>query len=177
MNQPEFSRLFRLDSIAAPRPVSIEADEGERKALARRFGLLDIASLVAEASLKRSGDEVRASGHVSASVVQSCVATENPVPAEVEEDFQIVFRPQPTTDGSDEEIELSEEEMDVVFFSGGAVDLGEAVAESLSLALDPYPRSPEADEALRDAGVKSDEDAAPAGALAGLKDLLEGKQS
>jgi hypothetical protein len=56
------------------------------------------------------------------------------------------------------------------------VDLGDAVAETLSLSLDPYPRAPQAEAVLREAGVKSEEEVAPASPLAGLKDLLEGKK-
>lgn len=173
MSQPEFSRTVRIDTLgAAPRMLSIGADQGEREALARRFDLLAIDHLSAEAEITRHGEAVRASGTLRGEVTQACVATGEPVPASIEEAFQIEFRPPPAGGSPDEEIELSEGELDVVFYDGAAVDLGDAVAESLSLALDPYPRSPEAEAALRDAGVKSEEEAKPAGALAGLKDLL-----
>ena len=70
----------------------------------------------------------------------------------------------------------TEGELDVVFYAGGSVDVGEAVAETLSLALDPYPRAPEADAALSEAGVKSEAQAkaesSPFAGLAGLKDKL-----
>ena len=70
----------------------------------------------------------------------------------------------------------SESEMDVVFYDRAEVDVGEAVAETLSLNLDPYPRSPEADAILREAGVKreGEEETGPlAAALAGLKGKLK----
>lgn len=174
---PEFSRTVRVDTLgAAPRTVSIEADEAEREALARRFGLVSITSLSAQAAVSRAGETVVASGSLAAEVVQACVATGEPVPARVEEDFRIEFRPHPET-GPEEEIELGEEELDVVFYDKAAVDLGEAVAESLSLALDPYPRSPAAEAALKEAGVKSEDEAraesSPFAALAGLKDKLK----
>jgi uncharacterized metal-binding protein YceD (DUF177 family) len=173
----EFSRQVRVDTLgSAPRPLSIGADEGERAALADRFGLAGIAHLSAEAELSRHGEAVRASGTLRADVTQSCVATGEPVPAAIEEPFAIEFRPHPAGGGNEDEIELSEGELDVVFYDGAAVDLGEAVAETLSLALDPYPRVPGAEQALREAGVKSEAEAKPAGALAGLKDLL-GKKS
>ena len=174
---PEFSRTVRIDTLgAAPRALSIGADEQERRALAERFGLVGIEHLTAEASLTRSGDEVKLDGSLSAAVTQSCVATDAPVPERIEEEFTILFRPLPQGDGPEEEIELSESEMDVAFYDGGAVDIGEAVAETLSLSLNPYPRSPEAEAALKEAGVLSEEEAKPAGALAGLKDLLAGKR-
>lgn len=172
---PEFSRPYRVDTLgSSPREVSIGADASEREALARRFGLQAIQSLSAEAALTRSGDSVIAAGKAAASVTQSCVATGEPVEARVEEEFRIEFRRHPDRAGPEEEIELSEGELDVVFYGGGAIDLGEAVAETVSLALNPYPRCEAAEEALRQAGVKSEEEAraesSPFAALAALKD-------
>jgi uncharacterized metal-binding protein YceD (DUF177 family) len=174
----EFSRIYRLDALSAePLRVEIEAGPEEREALARRFGLPALEALTAQAELKRSGDAASASGTLRAKVVQSCVASGEPVEAEVTEDFRVEFRPSPAGSKPDDEIELGEGELDVVFFEGGAIDLGEAVAQSLLLGLDPYPRSPAAEAALRDAGVKSEEEAriesSPFAALAALKDKME----
>ena len=55
---------------------------------------------------------------------------------------------------------------------GGAIDLGEAAAETMALALDPFPRAAGAEAALRAAGVLSEEEARPANAFAALKDAL-----
>ncbi len=175
--QPEFSRTVRVDTIgASPRELSIGANEAERAALAARFGLIDIERLSADASLRRSGDEVRVEGRLSAAVVQSCVATDVAVPAVVDEEFHILFRPHPEGASEEEEIELSEGELDVIFYDGASVDLGDAIAETLSLSLDPYPRSPEAEAALKEAGVKSEEEqraeSSPFAALAALKQKL-----
>ena len=176
--KPEFSRTYRIDTLGgAARDVSIEADEAERAALAQRFELPAIAALSAEATLTRSGDAVLASGTARARVTQSCVATGEPVEAEVEEAFRIEFRPHPEAEGPEEEIELGEGELDVVFYDAAAIDLGEAVAETVSLALDPYPRSEAAERALREAGVKKEEEAraeaSPFAALSALKDKLK----
>jgi len=174
VSAPEFSRPVALDALGgAPRRFEIEANEAERAALAERFGLLALDALTADVALVREGQEVRAEGHVHARATQSCVATGAPVPAEVDAPLGLVFRPLVEA-RPDEEIELGEEELDVVFYEGGAIDLGEAAAQTLYLALDPYPRSPDAEAALRAAGVKSEEEAGPFGALAGLKDRLSG---
>ena len=171
---PEFSRPVRLDTLgSAPRQMAIEADAAERAALAGRFGIVAIDRLSAEVALTRNGDRIAASGTLSASVAQSCVATGEPVPESVDEAFRIEFRPQPARTSEEDEIELSEGELDVVFYDGSAIDIGEAVAETLSLSLEPYPRSANADEALRQAGVKGEEEAGPFGALAALKDKLK----
>lgn len=171
---PEFSRPYRLDTIGSqPRQVSIEANEEERGALAQRFGLVSIARLEAEATLIRSGDTITATGRIRADVVQSCVATDLPVAAKVDEPFRIVFVPQPTTVG-EEEVELGETDLDAVFYEGASIDLGEAIAETLSLSLDPYPRSPDADSVLREAGVKSEAEAQQeSGPFAALKGLTK----
>lgn len=171
---PEFSRPYRIDTLGSgARSVSITAEQDERAALAHRFGLVSIDRLEADADLVLSGDTVTATGRLRAEVVQSCVATDLPVPARTDEPFRIEFRPQPVAAGAEEEVELGEEELDVVFYDGAAIDLGEAVAETLALSLDPYPRAPEADAVLREAGVKSEGEAGPFGALAQLRDKLK----
>jgi uncharacterized metal-binding protein YceD (DUF177 family) len=175
--RPEFSRPVRLDALGGePRRFEIEAEAAERAALAERFGLVSIGRLGAEAVLTRTGAIVIAAGSLAAEVVQSCIATAEPVPEAVNERFRIEFRPEPAVAAPDEEVELGEAELDVVFYDGEAVDLGEAVAETLSLSLDPYPRSPAAEAALNAAGVRSEEQAraesSPFAGLAALKDKM-----
>ena len=174
MTAPEFSRPVRIDTIgAAPRRLEIAAEEAERIALARRFGLVAIERLAATLTLARKDEEIAMEGTLSAKVIQACVATDEPLEAEIEAPFSLVFRPQPRPEGPEEEIELGADELDVIFHDGAAIDVGEAVAETLLLSLDPYPRAPGADAALRAAGVKSEEEAGPFGALAGLRDKLK----
>lgn len=171
---PEFSRTHRLDQIGAGEVrVDVAAEPEERAALARRFALRALDKLEASYAIRRDATGVIARGHLSGQVTQSCVVTDEPVPATIEEDFAIRFMPE--TEGpeaGDDEFELSEDECDTVFYSGSAIDLGEAAAETLALALDPFPRSPKAAEVLKQAGVLSEEEAGPFGALAGLKDKL-----
>ena len=173
MSVPEFSRPVRIDTIGeAPRALSVAAEEVERVNLARRFGLVAIDRLAAELVLRRTGSDVAMDGTLSAKVVQACVATGDPLEAELDLPFALIFRPQPEVDNPEEEIELGEDELDVIFHDKAWIDVGEAVAETLLLNLDPYPRAPGAEEALRQAGVKSEEEAGPFGALAGLRDKL-----
>ena len=167
---PEFSRLYRLDEIGgAPRSVTLEADAEERAALAERFGLIAIDRLSASAELVSEGDRVIATGRIEAAVTQACVASGDPVPAVLAEDFALRFVPE---GAAPEEVELEERDLDELCCSGGAVDLGEAVAQTVALALDPFPRAPGAEEKLRAAGVIGEEDAGPFAALKALKDKL-----
>jgi uncharacterized metal-binding protein YceD (DUF177 family) len=173
VSAPEFSRTVRVDTLgAAPRQLEIAAEEVERVNLARRFGLIAVDRLAAELALSRNGGEVAMDGTLHAHVVQACVATGERVEAEIEAPFDLKFRPPPAVAAAGEEIELAPAELDVIFYEGASIDLGEAVAETLLLNLDPYPRAPGAEEALRAAGVKSEAEARPFGALAGFRGKL-----
>lgn len=178
MTAPEFSRTVRVDTFGdGPRPLAIEAEEVERITLARRFGLIAIERLGAALELSRRGEDIAASGRLSARVVQACAATGEPLAAEIEAPFEILFRADRASAAAAEEVELGEADMDVVFYEGGEIDVGEAVAETLSLNLDPYPRAPGSEEALKEAGVKSEEEAGPFGKLAELRSRLEGDEA
>ncbi len=168
---PEFSRTFRLDELGGARTVSIEADEGERAALAARFGLIGIDRLKATAELARDNEVVTAAGRLEGEVIQACVASGEPVPARIAEDFALRFVPTGTVSDADE-IELAESDLDQIDYEGSSVDLGEAVAQTMALALEPFPRAPGAEEKLRAAGVLGEEDASPFAVLKALKDKL-----
>ena len=173
MSEAEFSRTVRADTIGVEaRHLHVGAEEAERQALARRFGLVGLDRLDADVEVIRSSADIIARGRVRAAVRQSCVATGAPVVAEIDESFVVHFRPLPESGGGEDEIELDEEEMDVIFTDSGQVDVGEAVAQTLALHLDPYPRAPGAEAALKEAGVKDEGEAGPFGALAALKDKL-----
>ena len=165
----DFACRLGLDRIREGERIELAADEGERAAIAERLGLVALERFEAHAVLSRDGDRIEAHGRVQAALQQSCVATGEPVQEHVDEPFDIVFVPEPQAAGGDEEIELSGEECDVVFYEGAAIDLGAAVADSLALAIDPYPRSAEAEASLKEAGVLTEEQASPFAALAKLK--------
>ena len=73
-------------------------------------------------------------------------------------------------EGDDEEMEIDSEDCDIIGFDGQTIDMGEAVAETMALAMAPYPRSADADSYLREAGVLSEEQASPFAVLQSLKD-------
>jgi uncharacterized metal-binding protein YceD (DUF177 family) len=161
-----FARQLRLDQIRDGDRLELVADESERAAVAQRLGLQDLSCLEAHAVLSRTGELVRAIGRVAARLEQSCVVTGEPVAAHVDEPFDLVFMPEPAQSRSEEEVELGDGDMDVVFHDGATIDLGSAIADSLALGLNPYPRSAGADAALKEAGVLSEEQASPFAALA-----------
>jgi hypothetical protein len=137
---PEFSRrveLARLGAHEALYPIS--AGAAEREALARRFDLLSLDRLEADIQLMRiDGRMVRLRGRLRADVVQACVVSLEPVASVIEQDFTVLYGP--TRPGKSVMVDL---ETDVAEpFDGEAIDIGEAAAQQLALALDPYPRAP-----------------------------------
>lgn len=168
---PEFSRRFPLDSIGStPRSVSIDATADERAAIASRFGLAALETLKATATLTASARGIEIAGRLTANIGQSCVVTGDAVAAYVDEKFTLRFVDPDVLASGTEEIELSDSDCDLIEIEGGAVDLGEAVAQTLGLALDPFPRCA-AEQAREDERkwVAGEE----AGPFAGLKGLLK----
>ncbi len=170
---PELSRPVRIDALGeGALRITVEADAGERAALAKRFGLVSLDRLTSDAELRREGDVIFAEGRIRAAVAQPCVASGEPVAAEVDELFTLKFVRE--TEGAGEEIELDAEDFDTIAYVGNMIDMGEAVAETLALSLDPFPRAPDADVVLKEAGVLSEDEVVngPFAALKGLKDKL-----
>ena len=163
-----FAHQLRLDQIRDGERLDLIADDDERRAVAKRLGLPSLDRLEAHVCLERTGEVVRAKGRLLAALDQSCVITGDPVAAHVDEAFALLFTPEPAA-APDEEIELGEADCDVVFYDGAVIDLGSAIADTLGLSLDPYPRSAGADAALKEAGVLTQEQASPFAVLAGLK--------
>ncbi|HEY6049171.1 MAG TPA: DUF177 domain-containing protein, partial [Sphingomicrobium sp.] len=154
-----FAHHLRLDQVHDGGRFDLIADEAERSAIAKRLGLASLERLEAHVCIERASNVVRAKGRLLASLDQSCVVTGEPIAASVDEPFEMIFMPEPSVARSDEEIELGAGDCDVVFYDGATIDLGSAIADTLALSLDPYPRSAAADAALKEAGVMSEVEA------------------
>ena len=143
---PEFSRPIDVESLGdSPIRLDIHADADERANLARRFGLVEVQSLSASVTLERDATgDVRLSGRLKAEIVQTCVVSLEPVRSTIDARFDRVFSSTAET-GADsaEEVFLAPDDDELVEpLSGGIVDAGEAVAETLGLEIDPFPRAP-----------------------------------
>ncbi|MDJ0389449.1 YceD family protein [Roseomonas sp. E05] len=138
---PEFSRTLPWAAVGQEgRRQSLQATPAECAALARRFGIPAIEAFSAELELRPEGDEaIRVRGHLSARVVQSCVVTLEPVAQSVEEAVDLRFL------AAGEEPSEDPEGPDEIPAERDLLELGEALAEQLALALDPYPRAPGAE--------------------------------
>jgi len=139
---PELSRPVRIERIG-PSGLNVEvvATAEECAALAVRLRLPAVIALTCRFNLLRApGNTVLANGSLDARVMQTCVVSLDDFEAVIVETFAVSFVPE----GSEAE-DVTPEGLDEIPYDGVNVDLGEAAAEQLALALDPYPRKPDAE--------------------------------
>jgi uncharacterized metal-binding protein YceD (DUF177 family) len=138
--QPEFSRpvsIARLGDDEAAYPIA--ASEAERRALARRFGLVALDRFAADVLISRAaGGGFRLKGVIAADIVQDCVVTLEPFASRVNDEFVLIYRRRAARPS--EVVDVDEDDFEPL--DGDEIDIGEAVAQQLSLSLDPFPRAP-----------------------------------
>ena len=140
---PEFSRFVAVAQLGAePFRQRIEATAEERESLSRRFDLIALDRLVAEVGLRRqSAEVVLLEANFEAEFEQCCAVTLEPVRGTVFDRFSLVYGP---ASEAEPEIAISDDEPAFEPLNGNSIDIGEAVAQELSLALPVFPRHPEA---------------------------------
>ncbi|MBC2670688.1 DUF177 domain-containing protein [Novosphingobium piscinae] len=163
--------MIDLRQIGAA-PLDLVADAAECGALAARFDLVAIERLEARVSLVAEDATVTASGTLRAAWIQSCAVSGEDLPQATEEPLALRFVPATDDPAPDSEIELTADDCDDIPYSGTQFDLGEAIAQSLGLAIDPFACGPQAEAARRAAGILPEE---ATGAFAGLAALKLGK--
>lgn len=157
----EFERRVELDSLtSAPSVREISAKPDERTALAARFQMRSLDALEATLELRRIADGAELGGRWRAKGVQACVVSGADVPVSLDEPIALRFSRHAEPSG--EERELLPSDLDVLPADGGAIDIGEAVAQSLGIALDPYPRASGAEIEAARLKLISEEEAAEA---------------
>lgn len=168
MSTPEFSRPIDVRQVES-KPAHLEATEAERAALAARFNLVRIDSLIADIDMARDDRAVEARGRLRAEIVQSCAVSAEDLPVSIDEELLFRFVPEATRYVADEEVELDALHCDEIEYTGSHIDLGEAVAQSLGLAIDPYLTGPQAEAARVAAGISAPGESGPFAVLKGLK--------
>jgi uncharacterized metal-binding protein YceD (DUF177 family) len=160
MNRPN-SMTGKPDPWSVPIPVAqipegglhrdIEAGRRERDAMAEVAGLREILSATASLDVTpKSGGRFHVAGHVRARVGQTCVVTLDPIENDIDEEIDLIFAPpeqipqladlvDETAENDDEEIPDPPEPI-----VNGVIDLGRLTTDALFLAIDPYPRKPDA---------------------------------
>ncbi|HLI99898.1 MAG TPA: DUF177 domain-containing protein [Bradyrhizobium sp.] len=129
---------------------AFEATDAVRSAMAEIAGLRGIMSASASFDLKpKSGGRVHVTGQVRARIGQTCVVTLDPVENDIDEPIDLIFAPAEQIPALaalvDESAERDEEAPDPPEpIINGLIDLGRLATDALFLAVDPYPRKPDA---------------------------------
>jgi uncharacterized metal-binding protein YceD (DUF177 family) len=139
----EFSRLVSLARLGSePFRQRIEATPNECARLSQRFHLVSLDRLAATVELRRQGAMViLLEAAFEAEFVQTCVVTLDPVAGAISDRFSLVYGP---PELAPREITPGRDEAAFEPLTADAIDIGEAVAQELSLALPAFPRHPEA---------------------------------
>ena len=125
--------------------LEITPTDSERAALAKRFGFLGLPAFSARVTVDRQiGDQVVVEGRMRGKIVQACILTLDPVTQELDEAFRLVFQSNLDEERDPESGEalVSAQPDSPEPLTDPHLDVGEIVAEQLSLAADPYPRRP-----------------------------------
>ena len=128
----------------------LEADQATRTAMAEVAGLREIISANAslDATPGRDG-RFHVTGRVRARIGQTCVVTLDPIENDIDEPIDLMFAPPEQipvlADLVDEAAESDSEIPDPPEpIENGFIDLGRLATDALLLAIDPYPRKPDA---------------------------------
>jgi uncharacterized metal-binding protein YceD (DUF177 family) len=169
---PLLDASIRVEGLPqAGRTLKVSANGEQREVLA---GLLDVSAVEqfeAELLAKPFRGGIRVQGTLDAVVVQPCVVTFEPVRQTINETIDRIFLPGREKEfagaaGAEVFVDLEGEELPD-HFDGPEADLTDLLVETLSLAVDPYPRAPGA--SLE--GVAADEASGEGSPFARLKVL------
>ena len=134
--------MIRVDRVQPDSPhfFKFVASDKELKSLAARFEFLGILSLSAELTICNSARDCwDVAGHLRGIVVQACGSTGVPLRETV--DFLIEER-YVRTDNDQEEVEVHMSAAEPL--ENETINIGELLAQTLSIAVTPWPRAPEA---------------------------------
>ena len=145
---PEFSRVKTVAELSAgQKTVRLEANESERAALARRFGLVSVEDLTViwtSRGWRKNG--VKLTGRILSSYIQRCVRTLDPMTIHVDEAIEIKCLPEDSMDQLEQDGELIlafEDDEAPEPIVDGRLDLGELASQYLAMSIDPYAKSPD----------------------------------
>ena len=142
----ELERVVDLDRMGpGGTALDVVATETECAALAKRFGFLSLPALSARVTVDRKpGGRVVVEGRLKGRLVQACVLSLDPVTQDLDEAFRVVFadNAEDERDPESGEAVLNAHADAPEPLTGNILDVGEIIAEQLSLTADPYPRRP-----------------------------------
>jgi uncharacterized metal-binding protein YceD (DUF177 family) len=127
-----------------------EAGPATRAAMAEVAGLREILSARAWLDVTpKGGGRVQVAGRVQARVGQTCVVSLEPIENDIDEAIDLIFAPPEqipelaslVDEAIESEVEIPDPPEPI---ENGVIDLGRVATDALFLAVDPYPRKPDA---------------------------------
>ncbi len=167
--------VVAADIPAAGVDVEIVASPVQRAALAAAYGLVAVEALSASATLSpEAGGGVTLSGRVVGDIVQTCVVSLAPVEQHIDEPVSVRFvapsSPEaPKSPKPGAEVMIDPDQLDPPeVLAGPTIDLGALAEEHFVMAIDPYPRAPDATLPAEATGARDDTRDSPFAVLAEL---------
>ncbi len=143
----EFSRPIDVTTVGKNgRQFNFQATEAEKTALAFRFDILEIIRLNANADItpaKKGQYKLMVSYNVKLN--QACSISLETVTDDVSGNFTVILQhpprePNKQSQKEDLEVDFDYEESDFEYINSNLVDVGELIAQYISLEINPYPR-------------------------------------
>ena len=162
---------IRIDGHSVPRTgehIKFAASPEALEGLKQTLGIAAAHSVTGDFDIRPWGrDGFRVDGEIVADVAQLCVVTLEPVNEHISETVSLKFVPADRMPGH-EEAEEDREIDDFEPLEDGNIPLGPAIRDTVSLALNPYPRAEGVE--LPAQQEHRDESASPFAALQKLKE-------
>jgi len=137
-----FSLVVEAHGLPAEgRHYRVSPTPEQRDEIAQRLGAVAIDAFEGEAVVRPAPGGAMVEGCVRARLVRHCVVTLDPVEETVEEPFTVRFRREDAAAPA-EEIEIDADTPEPLDPAG--IDIAELLVQQLALAMDPYPRRPDA---------------------------------
>jgi uncharacterized metal-binding protein YceD (DUF177 family) len=158
----------------------LTASPAERDAMRQLAGVRDLTEARARFELTPAGrGRVRAVGRVNATVGQICVVTLEPIDSTIDEPVEALFVPESDLEAVTKAMDKEAETTGIMVdppepIVGGMIDVGKLAADALFLAIDPYPRKPDA--VFEPPAVAEDPEGHPFAALKALQGVSPPKR-
>ena len=139
----EFSRPVDVTSFGSKgRHFKFQSTGEERQALADRYLILSVDTLEAKCKIApaRKGS-FKLEGTFEAVITQACGISLEPLEDKISGSFSVSLQQGVRQNRKETpEIEFSLDEEDIEFMESNLIDVGEVIAQHLSLEINPYPR-------------------------------------
>ena len=140
----DFIFMLDVDEVHAEgRTYKLRATKSQLSDLVDRFKLVALNSFSAEISVQSEAkaDTVWIRGNIEADLVQQCVVTLGDVPEQVSDSFELMLvSPELAEKMDEDEVYLDPKAPDYDAFEGPTIPVGDIVAQTLSVLMDPYPK-------------------------------------